>query len=213
MSDKPIHLEDRTQDGARLFSPTAERNSGPIADIIAPQIKSGDYVLEIASGTGQQAMAIIDKAPDIFWQASDPDADSRVSVASYMDDAPSSLLAPLNIDVTASQWWDDLPGDYNHIFCANMIHIAPSAAVDGLAQGASALLSPGGYVWLYGPFLFGDKSAPSNLAFNDRLKLRNPDWGVRELDSVKYIFANAGLICDHVVAMPANNYIICLRKS
>ncbi|WP_017930163.1 DUF938 domain-containing protein [Robiginitomaculum antarcticum] len=212
MSDKPVHLEDRTSEGARLFSPTAARNCGPIADIIAPQIKPGQCVLEIASGTGQQAMAIIDKALDIYWQPSDPDAASRASVKTYIEAAPLRLLDPLNIDVTQPNWWAALPRTYDHMFCANMIHIAPAAALHGLAKGAGELLPPGGNIWLYGPFLFGDDSAQSNLTFNDRLKQRDPAWGVRELDFVKPIFANAGLDCDRVTAMPANNHIICLKK-
>jgi len=52
----PIHLEERRQDGARKFSPTAARNRGPIGEVLSPLLKQNARVLEIASGTGEHAL-------------------------------------------------------------------------------------------------------------------------------------------------------------
>jgi len=81
---------------------------------------------------------------------------------------------------------------YEAIFSANMIHIAPISALYGLAELASDVIKDGGQMVLYGPFLFGSDSAPSNLEFAASLKRRNPAWGVREIESVKHIFAKKG---------------------
>ncbi len=204
----PIHLEDREQDGARIISPTAARNAGPIAEVVAPLLAPGSRVLGIADGTGQQASAIILAAGNASWQPSDPDAASRGSLATYHDEFPKRIAAPLNIDVTADAWWQDLPGGYTHMFCANMIHIAPPEALFGLGAGAAHILPGGGQFILYGPFLFGKDSAQSNLDFSDRLKLRDPRWGVRESHFVKHIFAKSGLSFDRQIEMPSENHIL-----
>lgn len=208
----PIHLEERETDGARIISPTAARNAGPIAKTIGPFLPGGSRVLGIADGTGQQAAAILAHCADVTWQPSDPDRDSRGSLATYHNEMPDRIAAPLHLDVSADSWWDALPGEYTHMFCANMIHIAPPEALMGLAAGATAILPKDGRLFLYGPFLFGEDSAQSNLEFSERLKLRNPQWGVRELHFVKHIFAKSGLTVAEQIEMPANNHLLVVSK-
>lgn len=209
----PIHLEERRQEGDKLWSPTAARNSGPIAKSVCARLKAGSSVLEIASGTGQQAAAICNQAGAITWQPSDPDSGSRKSMVCYQDETAGALLAPLNLDVTLPKWWELLEREFTHVFCANMIHIAPLEALHGLAKGAQSLLPAGGEMLLYGPFLDGANSAPSNLAFSERLKDQNPKWGVRELGFVKHIFATHALNFSSAVPMPANNQMLVFEKA
>jgi hypothetical protein len=55
--------------------------------------------------------------------------------------------------------------------------------------------------------------APSNAAFDESLKLRNPDWGVRDLDRDLVPLADAsGLALQSVTDMPANNLLVRFRK-
>lgn len=208
----PIHLEDRIIEGARIISPTAARNCDPIADKIAPLISVGSRVLEIASGTGQQAAAVTGRLDNVFWQPSDPDAASRASLQTYADQFPQTIAQPLNLDVTQDLWWAQAGAEFTAMICANMIHIAPPEALMGLAKGAGVILPPRGQIFLYGPFLFGEKSAPSNLAFSERLQLRDPRWGVRESDFVKHIFAKSGLSFTQQIEMPAENHILIFSK-
>lgn len=200
---KPIHLENRSREGEKLISPTAERNKEFIAKAISPHIPSKAKLLEIASGTGQHAAHLSKLRPDITIQPSDPDESSRDSQNIYRQ-GNSAILPSINIDVTAPTWWGGFDG-FDAIFCANMIHIAPIEASLGLAKGAAQLLGAGGVLCLYGPFLDGENSAQSNLDFDTNLRRRNKDWGVRELNLVKHIFADSGLkfIAQH--AMPRNN--------
>ncbi len=54
-----------------------------------------------------------------------------------------------------------------------------------MALAARALPDPGGLLVLYGPYREADVPlAPSNAAFDDSLKARDPAWGLRELDEV-----------------------------
>jgi hypothetical protein len=209
----PIHLETRSQEGTRLFSPTAQRNSPHIAKVLSDEISGDATVLEIASGTGQQGLAICQAIAGLTWQPTDIDAPSRASINAWTLDMAGRIKPALDIDVTAEQWWQSLAGAYDHMFCANMIHIAPITALEGLACGAGKILPRGGKLFLYGPFLDGDKSAASNLAFDVNLKQRNSAWGVRELGFVKPIFASNGLNYQKRVSMPAENHILVFKRA
>jgi len=65
---------------------------------------------------------------------------------------------------------------------------------------------------LYGPFLFGADSAPSNLDFDVSLKRRNAAWGVREIDFVKHIFAKKGFNVAKLRDMPKNNFLLGMSR-
>jgi hypothetical protein len=205
MTDKPIALEDRGQDGDRLFSPSAGRNKAVIAAWLAENLPVSATVLEVGSGTGEHGAALGALRSDVMWQYSDPDTQSRASQSAWrMDHWPD----PLALDLTAHDWAAQL-GRYDTIYSANMIHIAPIEALEGLARGAGVLTDT---VVLYGPFLFGEESAPSNLEFNASLKRRDPRWGVRELENVKHIFGNAGFNQVQSLDMPRNNFIVRLSR-
>ena len=212
----PIHLEDRKSNGARKFSPTAARNREPIAQVLTSLLPQETRVLEIASGTGEQALHICQQRSDIIWQPSDPDDSSRASQDSWAEESGGNMRRALNID-TMQHGWDEaqaLPQFApNFIFCANMIHIAPWEAAAGLAKGAGRLLKSGSSCVLYGPFKEGTLTAPSNLEFDKSLKSRNPAWGVRDLDDVKHIFALNGFNLHQTIVMPKNNQILVFQRS
>lgn len=207
----PISLEDRGRDGARLSSPSAGRNRGPIAEALAARLAPSADVLEVASGTGEHAVAAVLRRPDLTWRPSDPDAASRASIDAWASEAPGRIAPALAIDVTAAQWWAGLaPADA--VFCANMIHIAPWEAAEGLVAGAAAVLQPDGALLLYGPFHDGEHTAPSNLEFDASLKRRDPRWGVRALDAVDELARSVGLQRAERFEMPANNLLLTYRR-
>ena len=104
-------------------------------------------------------------------------------------------------------WAIKLP-KYDALYCANMIHIAPWAAAQGLARGAGALLSTGGLLILYGPYFEGKNTAQSNLEFDLNLKQRNALWGVRELEEVKTLMATQNLALKSKTQMPKDNLLL-----
>ncbi len=211
MAKEPIHLETRDSHGERLYSPSAGRNSADIALILEQDLPRGARVLEIAGGTGEHAAYICGRRPDIIWQPSDPDAGSRASQNSWAEDRPGQILPSLALDVMAPAWWSGLQ-DFDAVYCANMIHIAPWAAALGLAKGVSQLLGDSGKMYLYGPFQEGDATAPSNLEFDRNLKARNFEWGVRDLQSVKHIFADVGFNSCTRRVMPKENRMLIFSK-
>ena len=52
-------------------SEAAERNKGPILEIIARELAAARRVLEIGSGTGQHAVHFAAHLPHLLWQPSD----------------------------------------------------------------------------------------------------------------------------------------------
>lgn len=207
----PIHLENREQTGARLFSPTAGRNKAPIGEVISPYIPQGGKVLEIASGTGEHGAYMCGLRPDIIWQPSDPNAESRASQNDWASDCDGRMLPSLDIDTTQPNWTDGLSG-FDVIYCANMIHIAPWEAALGMVSGAGKLLGNGSTFILYGPFLEEAGTAESNLQFDVNLKGRNASWGVRNLDAVKHIFSEAGFTHTARIVMPKENRTLIFAK-
>ena len=121
-----------------------------------------------------------------------------------------NLRAPLPFDVH-----DAAPalGTVAAVVCINMIHIAPWSACPALLGHAERLLPPGAPLVLYGPFKRGgEHTAPSNAAFDEDLRRRNPEWGVRDLDDVVALARRHSLELAEVVAMPANNLTVVLTR-
>jgi len=117
------------------------------------------------------------------------------------------IASGTGVDMCATDWTHSLDR-FDALFSANMIHIAPWEAALGLAAGAVDVLTDSGAIWLYGPFLDGAESAPSNLAFDASLKSRNSAWGVRSIDSVKHIFAKHGFNGYSRRDLPKNNLLL-----
>ena len=194
-------------------SPAAQRNRDPIADVLAQVLPDAGQVLEIASGTGEHVVHFAARFPDLDWLPTDPDATALASIAAYVADVGLENIAPprmLDAASAVEQWPLDAA---DAIVCVNMIHISPWEASEGLFAGAAALLPPGAPLVLYGPYLEPDvETAPSNLAFDQSLKSRDPRWGLRDITNVDALAARKGLTRAQRVAMPANNLVLVYRK-
>jgi len=169
-------------------------------------------VLEIAAGAGEHAVHFAAALPHLLWRPSDPDPEALTSIAAWRDDAGLPNLAPpIRLNAADPDTWPADPIDA--VVNINMTHISPWAATEGLTRGAAALLPAGGGLFLYGPFLERDvETAPSNLAFDETLKRRNPEWGIRHLDELAAVAAPHGLDLAERIVMPANNLVLVFRK-
>ncbi len=194
-----------------LASPAAERNKQPIADVLARVLPPVGLVLEIASGTGQHAEHFARTLPSLTWQPSEPDAEALATLTERVRRAGlPNLRAPLELDVHEPPL---LRGTVAAVICINMIHIAPWWACAALLLHAERWLASGAPLVLYGPFKRGGKhTAPSNAAFDAQLLVRNPEWGVRDLDEVAALARRHSLELAEVVAMPANNFSAVFRR-
>jgi Protein of unknown function (DUF938) len=205
----------RTGADARQYAPAAERNAGPILDVLGRHLLRAGTILEIGSGTGQHVVACAAAHPELLWQPSDPDPAARASIAAWTAARKlANVRAPLDIDVTAADWTRGLELSLQGLVCINLLHIAPWAACTGLMAGAAALLAPGGPLYLYGPFKRGGRhTAPSNAEFDRYLRACDPSWGVRDVEEVVESAAHHGLARVDIVPMPANNLSVILRQA
>jgi hypothetical protein len=192
----------------RLHAPAAARNRQAILDVLTSVLPSVGTVLEIASGTGEHMVFFAGRVRHLTWQPSDVSDESLASIAAHAGDwrLPNVLLPPLRLDAAAPAW----PTlDVATIVCINMLHIAPWAAWIGLVRHAGQLLKAGQALLLYGPFFQdGVEAAESNQLFDQALRRRNPDWGVRQLTEVVKVAEAGGFRLGKVVAMPANNLTV-----
>jgi len=208
MTDQPSEF---VPPGARL-SPSTARNRQPILDELSIRLAPDARVLEVASGAGEHAVFVTSALPGVRWQPTDPDPEALASIAAWRDHADLANLAqPLRLDAADPATWP--PGPFEAVVCINMIHISPWASTLGLMAGAGRVLAPGGRLFLYGPYIEAEvATAPSNLAFDESLKARNPAWGLRDLAQVKAAASGAGLGFRERFAMPANNLIVIFEK-
>lgn len=208
----PAETHDHLPQGV-LSSPAAARNTDPILGILKVHMPAQGRVLEIASGSGEHAVAFSRALPGLQWLPSDPSPEAQASIAARADRAGLANLAPpLGLDMLdPGSWPSDLSVDA--LVCINMIHISPWAATEGLMRLAGKVLRrPGGLLLVYGPFReTGAPLAPSNAAFDESLRQRNPAWGLRDLETVTAAAQTERLAFTRRVEMPANNLILVFR--
>ena len=196
----------------RAHAPATLRNREPILAELRRVLPSRGLLLEIASGTGEHAAFMTPQLTGLEWQPSDTRAEALDEIDGYARDSSCARIRPaIRLDVTAPQW----PlAQADAVFCANMIHIAPWAAAEGLFTGAGKILGFGAPLVLYGPFKRGGAhTAPSNAQFDEALRSQDPRWGVRCLDGdVVPLAARSGFRLGSAVAMPANNLTVVFLR-
>ena len=155
-------------------------------------------------------MFFAERFPKLEWQPSDAHPDALVSIASWRDASGlPNVRPPLELDACAALWPIDRADAVLNI---NMVHISPWAAALGLLDGAARVLTPGAPLILYGPWLKDDiPTAPSNLAFDQDLRSRDPQWGLRRVEDFAAAAEKRRLSLEHMRRMPANNLMLLLR--
>ena len=198
-------------------SAAAERNRAPILELLRKVLPAQGLALEIAGGTGQHLAHFAANMPGWVWQPSDAQAGGFESIAAWCAQVGvANVREPLLLDVMAPRWPSEgaeLASNFDAIFCANMLHIAPWATCAALMAGAAKYLSRHGALITYGPYLERDvPTSPGNVAFDESLRQRDPAWGIRALEDVVHQAALAGLRLHERVAMPANNLLLVFRR-
>jgi hypothetical protein len=59
----------------------------------------------------------------------------------------------------------------------------------------------------------GVHNAPSNAAFDESLRRRNPQWGVRDTSDLKKLGEANGLGLIELIEMPSNNAILVFERN
>lgn len=196
---------------AKRHAPATLRNRDAIVAVLADWLPASGTILEVASGSGEHVVHFAAAFPQLDWQPSDPDPAGLASIEAWRADAALPNVAPpLALDAAARDWPVD---SVDAILCINMVHISEWAATVGLFTQAAKLLGKGAPLILYGPYFRKDHpTAPSNLAFDESLRARNADWGVRWLEDVTELAETKGFALAEVREMPANNLMLRYRR-
>ena len=194
----------------KRHAPATARNSEPLAEVLAEELPDRGLVLEVASGSGEHAVFLARRFPALGWQPSDVDLEALASVDAWAAEAAVANLRPAIALDAAQANWPIAAADA--VLCVNMVHISPWSAAVGLFTGAGRILTSGAPLVLYGPFIEpGRETAPSNLAFDQSLKQRNSEWGLRNTADLDALAADHGLRRTARHAMPANNLVLVYR--
>jgi|TARA_R100000149_G_scaffold28005_1_gene10757 SAM-dependent methyltransferase len=196
-----------------LLTPAGERNLPHILGFLAPHLPATGRLLEVATGTGGHGEALARAHPGLTVLPTDFNEDAIKALEAWRrTHGPDNFLPPLRLDAADPTTWPD--GTFDVALCINMIHISPWSATVGLMKLAGERLPrPGGLFALYGPYVEADTpTAPSNLAFHESLRARDPAWGLRALEDVVSEARLNGLRLTHRAALPANNLGLLFRS-
>jgi cyclopropane fatty-acyl-phospholipid synthase-like methyltransferase len=192
-------------------SDAAERNKAPILAIIAAEFARTQRVLEIGSGTGQHALHFAAHLPDISWQPSDTGDYLPTLRERLRSEGTANLREVIELDVRRQPWPIDV---VDGIFSANTLHIMSWDAVQDFFRGVGHVLGKPGVLCIYGPFRYGERyTSDSNARFDEFLRRRDPDSGIRDAHELDGLARRQGLepAADH--AMPANNQLLVWRRN
>ncbi|KAH9417281.1 hypothetical protein DERP_007278 [Dermatophagoides pteronyssinus] len=179
--------------------------------------------LEIGSCSGQHLAHFARNFPNIEFQPSDIGTSNlfdsieafRQGLGFEPPEKPlKNICKPIEVDLTSSiEQWPIQPNSYDIIYCSNVVHISPWSCSIGLFTGAKyCLKKPNGLLIMYGPFALNGKLEPqSNRDFDQSLRQRNQEWGIRDICELEKLAEQNGLILDQTFDMPANNKILLFK--
>lgn len=193
------------------FAVAAGRNAQPILEVLQWEFRHCTAILEIGSGTGQHAVAFAAVLDHLDWQTSDLD-ENHAAIRTWIENAGlANVHAPLSIDVRTANVASD---SYDGVFSSNTAHIMSSRSVADMMRVAAEALRPDGIFCLYGPFKNGGRfNTASNEQFDRGLRGRDPDMGLRDLETLDELGARHGMKRTSLYAMPSNNLIVVWTKS
>ena len=185
------------------FAESCEINKHPILEVLKNVFAGRSRVLEIASGTGQHAVHFGRTLPHLTWQTSEL-AENHAGIRAWLAEAElSNVLKPVALDVDDASW---PVTSFDAIFNANTVHIISWPQVEALFAHISRVIEPGGCVCFYGPYNYnGEFTSASNARFDEWLKSRDPESGVRDFEAIDQLASSHGLILVNDIEMPINN--------
>jgi hypothetical protein len=200
-----------TEPESKRHAPATLRNRDAILEVLRAILPASGVVLEIASGTGEHIVHFAGVLRQLTFQPSDPAPEALTSIVAWLQESRlENVLSPVCIDASAPDWPVTRA---DAILCINMVHISPWAATEGLFAAAASLLPADAPLYLYGPYReAGVPTAESNEAFDQSLKARDPQWGLRHVEDMTALATAHGFTLDQRIVMPANNLSLVFRK-
>ena len=202
------------QGDARLYAPSAERNSVPIVNTIKRIAPKSGQALEIASGTGQHIVKLASSLPNLSWLPSEVDEARLKSISAWIaaENLPN-IKTPQYLDATETGWAKSLP-QFDFILLVNLLHLISWNETKTLINELPKVLKRSGNVLVYGPFMRSGKlTSAGDQNFHTSLIQTDPEIGYKnDLDMLE-LFANSCLSYLETVEMPANNLAFVLKNS
>lgn len=193
------------------FSAPCERNKQSILDILTVELRVCGTALEIGSGTGQHVVHFANGMSHVEWQPTGLTEELPALAARIAIEAPQNVRPPLPLDVRDTPW--PLPGPYDAVFSANTLHIMSWNSVRHFFRGVGGLLDERGLLCVYGPFLYEDvEPVPSNVAFDQWLRVRDAESGIRSFTAVNALAGEQALVLQADHPMPANNQLLVWQR-
>ena len=198
-------------EGEKMFAPSAEKNVGPICDVLSAHAPDSGSALEIASGTGQHVVAFAARIPQLLWQPTELDATRRASIDAYAADI-GNIAPARELNATAQGWHEQHQGQAL-ITLANLLHLVSEGEARTLIREAGQALALGGILHLYGPFLRdGETTSEGDAEFNARLRAYDAEVGYKDdWDVIEWMQAS-GMELVEVLEMPANNMSFVAKR-
>lgn len=197
MIDKPV-------------SPSCERNREPILMQLREHFADRHRVLEVGSGTGEHAVHFAAAMPWLTWQCSDR-AENLPGIQAWLDEAAlPNTPAPVELDVSG-RW--RFARTFDAAFSANTLHIMSWPEVEAFFAGLATTLADDAKLVVYGPFNYnGAFTSQSNAEFDEWLKARDQNMGIRDIEAVDALARATGLQLHTDTSMPANNRLLVWRR-
>ena len=201
------------QGNGRLFAPSADRNSGPIINLVKRIAPKSGKALEIASGTGQHIVKLALSLPNLSWSPSEVERERLKSISAWTEgENLLNIQAPLYLDATETGWADSLP-QFDFILLVNLLHLISWNETETLISELSKALKTNGIALVYGPFMHnGQLTSEGDKNFHNSLIQTDPDIGYKNNLDMLTLFSFSGLLHIETIDMPANNLAFVLQK-
>ena len=197
----------------RLSAPAAEKNAGPITELVKEFAPEKGKALEIASGTGQHIVKLAAATPHLDWQPSEIDQLRIASIEAWCkEDNFANVRPPIILDATEIGWSSKF-NCQKFILLVNLIHLISEDEAKILISEMSSALSPGGRSIIYGPFKRnGELSSAGDQTFHQSLTEADPEIGYKNDVWMTSQLKKAELELLKVALMPANNLAFISEK-
>ena len=202
----------QSRDG-RLSAPAAEKNAGPITELVKEYAPERGEALEIASGTGQHIVKLAVVKPNLNWQPSDIDPLRIASIETWCKEYNlANVKSPVILNATELGWSSKF-NRQKFILLVNLVHLISEDEAKILVSEISAALAPGGRSIIYGPFKRNNKlTSAGDQTFHQSLIKADPQIGYKNDAWMTAKFEEAKLELLKVVPMPANNLAFICEK-
>jgi len=195
----------------KQHAPHADREKGPLVDVLRRVLPDRGMVLEVGSGTGQHIVHFARQFPTVVFQPSDYDQVAVASVDSYRREAKlPNVREPLLLEVRKRIWGH---GQLDAVLAINLVHMTSWSVCEGLFDGARRHLRPSGVLMVFGPFKQnGGFTTLADAQVDAALRSKNPDWGLRDLEAVTGLGLARNLMVEQAVDMPGGQLAVVFRK-